>query len=274
MQWGQYLDHDLTSTPMERSANGSILDCSRCESLRQNSACFPIFISSTDTFYGTAVKRCIPFTRSLPGQLSLGPREQVNRVTPLLDASSVYGSTQCYNSQLRNGSELLSTLHPKSPHIFKTLMPRKEVDECVAPSGKCFQGGDDRSSEQPGLTSIHTIFMRGPLSTAATLELFSSIPIENNFICKLCWKSPFLTPFSHTPLLYLCFASQMALLEFYLDSSLFTSPVTSHLFLGLLQGREIECTWRGNKKMEGTRRRRRRRRRRKMPKSHFAVARN
>ena len=94
MQWGQYLDHDLTSTPMERSANGSILDCSRCDSLRQNSACFPIIIGSTDTFYGTAVKRCIPFTRSLPGQLSLGPREQVNRVTPLLDASSVYGSTQ------------------------------------------------------------------------------------------------------------------------------------------------------------------------------------
>ena len=37
----------------------------------------------------------------------------------------------------------------------------------------------------------------------------------------------FLPPFSHTSLLYLCFASHMALLGFYHDSSLFTSPVTS-----------------------------------------------
>ena len=34
------------------------------------------------------------------------------------------------------------------------------------------------------------------------------------------------TPFSHTWLLYLCFASQMSLLEFYHDSSLYL-PMTS-----------------------------------------------
>ena len=37
----------------------------------------------------------------------------------------------------------------------------------------------------------------------------------------------FLTPFSRTLLKYQCFASQMALLGFYHDSSLFTSPLTS-----------------------------------------------
>ena len=36
----------------------------------------------------------------------------------------------------------------------------------------------------------------------------------------------FFTPFSHALLLYLCFASQMALLGFYRNSSLFTSLVT------------------------------------------------
>ena len=37
----------------------------------------------------------------------------------------------------------------------------------------------------------------------------------------------FLPPFSHTLILYLCFAAQMALLELYYDSALFSSPLTS-----------------------------------------------
>ena len=37
----------------------------------------------------------------------------------------------------------------------------------------------------------------------------------------------FLPPFIHTLLAYLCFASEVALLGFYNDSSLFTSPMTS-----------------------------------------------
>ena len=51
-------------------------------------------------------------------------------------------------------------------------------------------------------------------------------------------------PFSQTSRFYLCLASQMALLGFYHDSSLFTSPVTSiHAGAGDNRYCEKECTW-------------------------------
>jgi hypothetical protein len=65
MQWGQYLDHDLTSTAFEHLANGSILDCSECDqtSIRRNPNCQPIPIKQRDPYFPVNTKKCIPFTR-------------------------------------------------------------------------------------------------------------------------------------------------------------------------------------------------------------------
>ena len=71
----------------------------------------------------------------------------------------------------------------------------------------------------------------------------------------------FLPPLSHTFLLYMCFASQTALLGFYHDSSLFTSPMTSihagarenrHCVCVRERERERECTWWGTKEDRST----------------------
>ena len=49
----------------------------------------------------------------------------------------------------------------KTFHGGKDLLPQTtENAECKSPSGYCFEAGDARSSEQPVLAAIHTLFMR------------------------------------------------------------------------------------------------------------------
>lgn len=165
MQWGQFLDHDLTFTPMNVGADGSILDCSSCDSQKTvHPECMPIPIPTDDPFYPAVKegkKQCLHFARSLNAQTQLGPREQMNQVTAYLDSSNVYGSDPCEARMLRafTGGRLNVTSHPVRG--FKDLLPQtNNHPECKAPSGLCFEAGDQRSSEQPGLASMHTMMMR------------------------------------------------------------------------------------------------------------------
>lgn len=90
---------------------------------------------------------------------SKGPREQINQNTAFVDASQVYGENACICRKLRGFSgRLNSTTHPVRGKELLPLSPTHP--ECKAASGYCFIAGDGRASEQPGLTVIHTIFMR------------------------------------------------------------------------------------------------------------------
>ncbi|GFT94184.1 peroxidasin homolog, partial [Nephila pilipes] len=165
MQWGQFLDHDLTLTPMHEALGRKPLDCKACDSATTvHPECMPIPIPAGDPFFPAvhqnASKNCISFARSLAGQLTLGRREQMDQVTSYLDASNMYGSDACEARMLRSsqGGRLNSTKHPFGG---KDLLPQDITNvECRAPSGVCFESGDIRASEQPGLTCMHTIWMR------------------------------------------------------------------------------------------------------------------
>ncbi|KAK4874855.1 hypothetical protein RN001_014215 [Aquatica leii] len=165
MQFAQFLDHDLTMTPIHKGFHESIPNCRACDSPRTvHPECNPFPVPSGDQYYPeinitSGQQMCFPFMRSLPGQQTLGPREQVNQNTAFLDASQVYGENDCVASSLKGfGGRMNSTIHPIKG---KELLPQSDHHpECKAPSGYCFIAGDGRASEQPALTVIHTIFLR------------------------------------------------------------------------------------------------------------------
>ncbi|XP_023246916.1 peroxidasin homolog [Copidosoma floridanum] len=165
MQYAQFLDHDMTMTPIQKGFGESIPSCRSCDSARTvHPECNPFVVPPGDHYYPTlnvssGERLCIPSMRSLPGQQHLGPREQINQNTGLLDGSVVYGENACIAKVLRGFNGLMNiTRHPNNG---KDLLPQSRTfPECKAPSGYCFIGGDARASEQPGLTAMHTMWVR------------------------------------------------------------------------------------------------------------------
>ncbi|XP_033126797.1 lactoperoxidase-like [Anneissia japonica] len=165
MHFGQFLDHDIGHSPEPEE------EC-HCETTEN---CLPIEIPKDDTYFTT---ECIPFARSVPVPASdcrPGPRQQLNQVTSFLDLSSVYGSLGNTSMGLRVPDEiayLKSHPSPRGPQYKSYLPPDHKLDQCVGVTAdiQCSEAGDLRTSEQPGLTAMHTIFMRQHNSLARTLK--------------------------------------------------------------------------------------------------------
>ncbi|KAK3866246.1 hypothetical protein Pcinc_028210 [Petrolisthes cinctipes] len=164
MQWGQFLDHDITHTPITKGMNMSDITC--CSKGQQRDLrelhpdCMPILIPETDSFYAKFGQKCMEFVRSMPAvrpKCNFGPREQMNQITSYLDASNVYGSNLKEMRELRTNTGGLL----KDSNTARHLLPPKP-SECRDNTGQhfCFLAGDSRVNEQPQLAVMHTIWMR------------------------------------------------------------------------------------------------------------------
>ncbi|XP_017781292.1 PREDICTED: thyroid peroxidase-like [Nicrophorus vespilloides] len=178
MQWGQFLDHDVTSTAQTRAFNRSIPRCCAPGGTGflppdfLHPDCMPIAVPEDDRFLGRFGIRCIEFIRSAPSSridCHLGWREQINQVTSYIDASTVYGSDAQKADSLRlfRGGLLQygrprNVQNPPDP-------PGGEICRLGAVSPQCFKGGDSRAGEQTGLTAFHTVFLRYHNRLAAAL---------------------------------------------------------------------------------------------------------
>lgn len=101
MQYGQYLDHDISLSPVTQLRTGGITCCPR----PSHPDCFSIEIAPNDPIFGRENKRCLNFVRSVSCQTCrFGPRLQLNELTSFIDGSNIYGNTQDETRNLRRFS--------------------------------------------------------------------------------------------------------------------------------------------------------------------------
>lgn len=181
--FGQWTDHDLTFTPhspvIRSFSNG--IDCDK--SCERTEPCFPIQIPEHDPRFRNHSEECIPFFRSTAtcGSGNNGHnfgistvRQQMNTLTSFIDLGQVYGSDEAKARFLRdlttdegllrvnmeftdNGRELL----PFTDMGANMCATRARITNDVSiEEVPCFLAGDERSNENIGLSSLHTLLLR------------------------------------------------------------------------------------------------------------------
>uniref|UniRef100_A0A8D3DJ57 Eosinophil peroxidase-like n=1 Tax=Scophthalmus maximus TaxID=52904 RepID=A0A8D3DJ57_SCOMX len=180
--FGQWTDHDLTFTPHSpviRSFSNGINCDKSCE---RTEPCFPIQIPRSDPRF-TNREECIPFFRSAAacgsgntGHIFGGSnvRQQMNSITAFIDVGQVYGSDDTKARFLRNltTDQGLLRVNTRYTDNGRELLPftnmganlcatrARITNNTSVEEVPCFLAGDERSNENIGLTSLHTLLMR------------------------------------------------------------------------------------------------------------------
>ena len=147
--WGQYIDHDITLTPSGSTEYVPVV-------LPANEALFTVNI---------------PFFRSEvhAGTGLTNTREQTNLNTAWIDGSVVYGIDSSRASWLRTNSRGKLKTSTGNMLPWNTTTGEKSapidpnapsMDDDADHTVKTIVTGDIRGAEHPGLTSIHTMFVR------------------------------------------------------------------------------------------------------------------
>ena len=133
--WGQFVDHDITLT-QEKTKDG------------QKGEAYDITIPKGDPNFdpsGSGDKK-MSFNRSIGTLDNKGVRQQTNETTPFIDGSQVYGADKETTDSLR------SFEGGKMKVSEDNNLPKNEKGRPMT--------GDPRAGEQPGLQSLHTLFVR------------------------------------------------------------------------------------------------------------------
>ncbi len=144
-QWGQFLDHDMTETPLANPAEH-----------------FPIVVPTGDPWFDPSGSgtQLIGMSRSAYVNDVHGVRHQVNAITAFIDASNVYGSDDDRARALRTNDGTGKLKTTDSAH--GPLLPYnvEGFPNAGGNGASLFFGGDVRVNEQAGLTAMHTLFLR------------------------------------------------------------------------------------------------------------------
>ena len=192
MQMAQFIDHDITHTPATAPEEACCKVDQQGREWRYPSdqelrdghpECYPIEVPTNDTYWGPKGRTCMQFSRSdpspaIPKCSSSAAREPANAITHWLDASNVYGSTQEETLQVRDTQDRFAFLKASrsgglggKSHLPKCAREfgKDDIEACGEvckedlPNGgnrQCVFAGDFRVNEQPGLSTMHTLWVR------------------------------------------------------------------------------------------------------------------
>merc|ERR1719320_1107044 len=157
MQFGQFLDHDITLTPEAE------LDCCNKQFLeedkrqpREDQRCFNIIALDRPKNKLENLDNCLPLTRS--DICTDDPfHEQMNAITAFVDGSNVYGSDDTRTRRLRKLSDGLMKTHQELDQTI--ILPTRQqcgFDTNSAHLPRELVTGDVRALVQPTLASMHT----------------------------------------------------------------------------------------------------------------------
>jgi len=191
VQMGQFIDHDITLSPEIEN-----VECCKNDSQGRPwifpsvnnipDRCTPIQIPDNDPRWAGR-RTCFNMPRSAPAlhipDCTAGLLDQMNALTAWLDNSNVYGSNEKDLNDIRVPRSPLLKTNPRLSRVTGRAIPpscravRAEAISCAGPCADaesnnrgCLLAGDVRANEQPGLTTMHTIWFREHNRIASKLE--------------------------------------------------------------------------------------------------------
>lgn len=159
MQFGQLIDHDITSAPVPTGPNGTIKCCGVKDMPKE---CFPIAVPKEDPRF----ENCMEFVRSQAAADEKGnqlyPREQLNAITSFVDGSAFYGSDSNATKRLRTengtGALLKTVIVNGYERLPNDTSARPGCLKSQRPESYCLVTGDRRANLHAGLSSAHLLF--------------------------------------------------------------------------------------------------------------------
>ncbi|KAH9415049.1 hypothetical protein DERP_013519 [Dermatophagoides pteronyssinus] len=180
MQFGQFIDHDISRTAITRTHDDKRISCCD-EKVRQNPkllhpACFVIPVPLDDFFLRAESQTCINFVRSAPAvnpKCRFGPREQLNQISSYIDGDHIYGPSLQQESRLRQFQGGLMKVTMLNQRQFPPTTSNRNEGNCQIPrtsNMSCFLAGDIRANEVVDLVVLHTVFLREHNRIATILQ--------------------------------------------------------------------------------------------------------